>query len=621
MLIGYQLLVPPMSASQSTQDWSPPRAVPGGRAGEAQAASRLTLFRELKLRDLALDRIRQGLCVFDTQQRLVLFNRRYAEMYDLKPSQLRLGMTLRDVLDLRYDAGTGPNMTAEEYALWRDRIGIADQTVDSEVTLRNGRVHAIHHEPTMGGGWVATFDDVTERRQEEARIRHMALHDELTGLPNRAQFTGKLESALARLRGENRLHDYRPPLPDGDCLVAVLIFDLDHFKDVNDTLGHAAGNALLKLVGERIGRCLGPHDMLARICGDEFAVLLDEGVATAQQAADVAGRIIDAAALPYELDGHETVIGTSIGIALCSREDGIVDPALLLSQAYIALHEVKTTGRGAACFFQPTMHAALHRRKEMERDLRRALAEGGLEVHFQPFTAIGSRRIMGAEALARWSHPVHGTVPPSEFIPLAESAGLICELGAWVLRTACAQAAQWDGLCLAVNLSPEQVRRPGIVEQVASVLRETGLSPSRLELEITEGCLLHETPQTLATLNRLRALGVSIALDDFGTGFSSLSYLRRYPFTKLKVDRSFVASMAGDAATAAIVQAVVTLGRSLSMRVIAEGVETEAQFAMLGTMDCDEAQGYLLGRPCRSTEFNRLVARQRGERDDAAQPA
>ena len=401
----------------------------------------------------------------------------------------------------------------------------------------------------------------------------------------------------------------------------MLIFDLDHFKDVNDTLGHGAGNALLKLVAERIGPSLRPQDTLARICGDEFAVLLDEGVGTAQEVADVARRMTDAAACPYELDGHETVIGISTGITLCSREDGTVDSAALLSQAYIALHEVKTTSRGAYCFFQPTMLASLHRRKQMERDLRHALANNGLEVHFQPITAIDSRHIIGAEALARWFHPVHGAVPPSEFIPLAESAGLIGELGAWVLRTACKEAAQWDGLCLAVNLSPEQVRRPGLVEQVAGVLRETGLPPSRLELEITEGCLLHETPQTLTTLTRLRNLGVSIALDDFGTGFSSLSYLRRYPFTKLKVDRSFVASMAGDAATAAIVQAVVTLGRSLSMRVIAEGVETEAQFTMLGTMDCDEAQGYLLGRPCPGTEFSRLIASQRGARDDAAQPA
>ena len=618
MLSGHQLVVPVMSSPQSALDRLPPHAVPGGRTASARSANLLTLFRELKLRDLALDRIWQGLCVFNEQQRLVLFNRRYAEMYDIQPSQLRLGMTLRDVVDLRYAAGTGPCMPPEEYALWRDRVSVADRVVDTEVTLRDGRIHAIHHEPTMGGGWVATFDDVTDRRQAEAQVRRMAMFDELTGLPNRASFNARLEQTLPRLRGESRLDDHRPPLPEGNWLAAVLILDLDNFKDVNDTLGHVAGDALLQQVAQRIAGCLRPGDMLARLGGDEFAVLLEEGMETPQQVAEVARRVINAASVPYELDGHETVIGLTGGVTLCSREDGITDPARLVSQADIALDQAKSKGRGTCCFFQPEMHAALHRRKDMERDLRRALAEGGLEVYFQPITAIGSRHIVGAEALARWFNPVHGVVPPSEFIPLAESAGLIGELGAWVLRTACAQAAQWDGLCLAVNLSPEQVRRPGIVEQVATILRDTGLPPSRLELEITEGCLLHETPQTLATLSRLRALGVSIALDDFGTGFSSLSYLRRYPFTKLKVDRSFVASMAGDAATAAIVQAVVTLGRSLSMRVIAEGVETEAQFIMLGTMDCDEAQGYLLGRPCRGDEFDRLIARQRGERHDAA---
>ncbi len=606
-----------MSTSQPSLDWSPPRAVPGGRTAEARDANRLTLFHELKLRDLALDRIRQGLCVYDAEQRLMLFNRRYAEMYDIDPGQLRLGMALREVVDMRYAAGTGPDMSEAEYKGWRERINLANRVTDTEVTLRNGRVHAIHHEPTIDGGYVATFDDVTERRRAEAHIRHMALHDELTGLPNRTSFTLALDHALARLRGESRPVDHRPALPDGNWLAAVLIVDPDHFKDVNDTLGHTAGDVLLQRVAERISQCLRPGDMLARIGSDEFAVLLEQ-VATAEQAADIARRIVAAASVSYELDGQEAVVGVSVGITLCSREDDIADPALLLGQADIALYEAKTKKRGTACLFLPVMRAALHRRKEMERDLRRALADGGLEVHFQPITEIGSRRIVGAEALARWSHPAHGMVPPSEFIPLAERAGLICELGAWVLRTACTEAAGWDGLCLAVNLSPEQVRRPGIVEQVAATLRDTGLPPSRLELEITEGSLLHETPQTLLTLTRLRALGVSIALDDFGTGFSSLSYLRRYPFTKLKVDRSFVGSMAADAATHAIVQAVVTLGRSLSMRVIAEGVETEAQYKMLSTMDCDEAQGYLLGRPCPAREFNRLIDRQREEEGAAA---
>jgi len=602
----------PLSTPLPTLRWPRPHAAPRVGHGRAPDAARpLTLFRQVELRDLALDRIRQGLCVFDEQQRLLLFNRRYAELYDLDPSQLWIGMTLRDVVDLRYAAGTGPGMPPEEYALWRDRIGTADQVVNTEVTLRNGHVHAIHHEPTLGSGWVATFDDVTERHQAEAQIRHMAHHDALTGLPNRARFTERLESTLARLRGESRLEDHRPVLASGDGLVAVLFLDLDHFKDVNDTLGHAAGDGLLRMVAERIGHCLRPQDTLARFGGDEFAVLLDEQVTTAQQVAEVAYRVIEAASAPYDLDGHEAVVGVSVGITLCACGDDAAQPALLLSQADMALYQAKTNKRGTYCFFQPGMHVALRRRKEMERDLRRALAEGGLEVHFQPMVAIGSRRIIGAEALARWSHPEHGMVPPSEFIPLAESAGLIGELGAWVLRTACARAAHWVGLCVAVNLSPEQVRRPGLVELVTAILAETGLPASRLELEITEGSLLQETAPVLVTLARLRALGVSIALDDFGTGFSSLSYLRRYPFTKLKVDRSFVCAMATDTGTAAIVQAVITLGRSLAMCVIAEGVETEAQLDMLRAMGCDEVQGFLLGHPCSGASFEQMAALER----------
>ncbi len=565
------------------------------------------LLSPMDLRDLALDRIRHGLCVFDGQQRLLLFNRHYAEMYGLDPSQLWIGMTLRDVVELRYAAGTGPRMPPEEYAAWRDRIGVASQVVNTEVTLHDGRVHAIHHEPTRGGGWVATFEDITERRRAEAHIRHMAHHDALTGLPNRALFTERLERTLAHLRWEHRLEDHRAAPTVGPWLIAVLFLDLDHFKDVNDTLGHAAGDTLLQLVAARVGHCLRGEDTLARLGGDEFAVLLDNGATSAEQAVEVAQRIMSAVSAPYALDGHEALVSISIGITLCARDDEErADPALLLQQADMALYQAKAKGRGICCFFQAVMHAGLHRRKDMERDLRRALAKRGLEVHFQPLVALASQRIVGAEALVRWRHPEHGMVPPAEFVPLAEAAGLIGELGAWVLRTACARAARWDGLCLAVNLSPEQVRQPDLVELVTAVLAETGLPPARLELEITEGILLHDTAATLATLGRLRALGIGIALDDFGTGYSSLSYLCRFPFNKLKVDRSFVTNMADDTAAAAVVQAVVTLGRGLGMRVIAEGIETEAQLDLLRAMGCDEGQGYLLGRPCPAEVFEHL---------------
>jgi len=312
-----------------------------------------SLRRQVELCHLALDRIRQGLCVFDAQQRLLLFNRQYAEMYDLDPGQLWIGMTLRDVVDLRYAAGTGPGMAPQEYAAWRDRIGVANQIVNTEVTLPDGRVHTIHHEPTAGGGWVATFEDITERRRAEAHVRHMAHHDVLTGLPNRALFIERLEQTLARMRGEDRLQDYRAAPAAEAGLVAVLFLDLDHFKHVNDTLGHAAGDALLRLVAERIGHCLRGEDTLARLGGDEFAVLLGEDLTTAEQAAEVAQRIISAVSMPYVLDGQEARVGVSIGITLCGRDNGKgANPELLLRQADMALYQAKVTGRGTCCLFK-----------------------------------------------------------------------------------------------------------------------------------------------------------------------------------------------------------------------------------------------------------------------------
>ena len=308
---------------------------------------------EVALRDLALDRIRQGLCVFDHQQRLRLFNRQYAEMYDLDPSRLWIGMTLRDVVDLRYAAGTGPGMAPAEYAAWRNRIGLANQVVNTEVTLRDGRVHAIHHEPTQDGGWVATFEDITARRRAEADIRHMAHHDALTGLPNRARFIEHLQQTLARLQGKGSLEDHRAARVPGNWVLAVLFFDLDRFKGVNDTLGHATGDKLLQLVAERASRCLRGDDMLARLGGDEFAMLLDETVTSGQEAAEVAQRVIGAVSAPYVLDGHEAVIGASVGIALCTRDDeDDATATTLLRQADVALYQAKTAGRGGHCFFE-----------------------------------------------------------------------------------------------------------------------------------------------------------------------------------------------------------------------------------------------------------------------------
>lgn len=567
------------------------------------------LRQEIALRDLAIDRIPQGLSVFNGKQRLQLFNHRYAEMYGIDPDHLWLGMTLQRVVELRYAAGTGPLMKPEEYTSWRERIANCGRGTDTEVTLRNGRKHLVHHEPLAGGGWVTTHEDVTERRRTEARVRHMALHDGLTDLPNRHAFVEQLDARLARLRGESRVEDHRPAVVTEGELVAVLFVDLDHFKDVNDTLGHVAGDMLLQLVAARIAGCLRAEDVLARLGGDEFAILL-EGLADGEAASEIAQRIIEVVSAPFAVDGREVQVGASVGISLGRNNDADMLPAAVLRQADMALHRAKAEGRGTFSFFQSGMSADLERRKTLEWDLRRAVVEETLEVYFQPLVALAEQRIVGAEALVRWRHPEHGMVPPSEFIPLAEQAGLIGELGAWVLRTACARVLRWGELRLAVNLSPEQVRQAGLIEMVAATLAETGLPAGRLELEITEGVLLHDTAATLSTLSRLRQLGVGVSLDDFGTGFSSLSYLRRFPFSKLKIDRSFVIDMVGDAGAAAIVQAVTTLGRSLSMRVVAEGIETEEQLAILRGMGCDEVQGYLLGKPMPADAFGAMLAQK-----------
>jgi diguanylate cyclase (GGDEF)-like protein len=555
-----------------------------GRADDPQA--------QVRLRDRALDKLRQGLCVFDGQRRLLLFNRRYAEMYHLRSEDLWIGMTLEQVADLRYAAGTGPDIPKDSYLAWRNRIQLADRVTETVVTLRNGDVHEIHHEPTPDGGWVATFDDITERRRVEQRIQHMAHHDALTGLPNRVLFAERLAGMVEQL-GRT---------PD---VVAVLCLDLDQFKEVNDTLGHPAGDALLRQVAGRLQGEVRPADTLSRLGGDEFAVILN-GLRDPGDAAAFADRVIRALSMPFQLGAQVVTIGVSVGIALydgaaIAAGETRPDPDQVLRCADMALYCAKAEGRNSFRYFHPSMNARLQRQRSMEQDLRRALADGQLLLYYQPQVDLATRRVTGAEALLRWLHPEQGMIPPCEFIPLCEETGLIVPVGEWVLRTACAQGARWNsegqGKRLAVNLSPVQVQQPGLVTLVAEVLRDTGLPPNLLELEITEGTLLRDTEQTLQTLGGIRALGVGIVLDDFGTGYSSLSYLRRFPFGKLKIDRGFVAHVMDDPGAASIVRAVAMLGRSLGMLVTAEGIETAEQITRLKALGCDEGQGYFLGRP------------------------
>ena len=565
-----------------------------GRADDLQA--------QVRLRDRALDKLRQGLCVFDGQRRLLLFNRRYAEMYDLRPEDLWIGMTLEQVADLRYAAGTGPDMPKTEFLAWRNLIQVSGRITETVVTLRNGDMHEIHDEPTADGGWVATFDDITERRRVERRIQHMAHHDALTGLSNRVLFTDRLAAMVEGLGGKAEV-------------VAVLCLDLDRFKEVNDTLGHPAGDDLLRHVAARLQEQVRPIDTLSRLGGDEFAIILNS-LRHSGEAASFADRVIRAMSAPFQLAAQAVTIGVSIGINLCdgtavAAGEARPDPDGVLRCADVALYCAKAEGRNSYRFFQPSMNTRLHRRHSMEHDLRRALAEGQFLLQFQPQFDLGTGGMTGAEALLRWHHPDQGMIPPSEFIPLCEETGLIVPVGEWALRAACEQAARWPGMRLAVNLSPVQVRRPGLVPLVADVLRDTGMVAGLLELEITEGTLLHDTEHTLKTLGSIRNLGVGIVLDDFGTGYSSLGYLRRFPFDKLKIDQGFVAHVVEDAGAAAIVRAVATLGRSLGMRVTAEGIETAAQLAHLEELGCDEGQGYFLGRPLAGACLASLIAAHR----------
>jgi diguanylate cyclase (GGDEF)-like protein/PAS domain S-box-containing protein len=456
---------------------------------------------------------------------------------------------------------------------------------------------------------VAAIRDITERKAAEAQIRFMANHDALTRLPNRVLFRDRLEQALARARR------------DGDE-VAVLCLDLDRFKEVNDMRGHAAGDALLKQVAARLTAVVRESDTLARLGGDEFAIV-QTGLPQPQHAAGFAERLVRAVAEPFEYEGEAMVIGLSIGIALFPADGG--DAEALLKNADTALYRAKTDGRGVYRMFEPEMDAKLQVRRMLEYDLRQALAQHQLEVHYQPQAELSARQITGFEALVRWRHPRRGMIAPEAFIPLAEETGLIVPLGEWVLHTACAAAARWPAdLRVGVNLSPVQFTRCDLPKLIGEALRTHRLAPERLELEITEGVLIKDVEQALATLRQLKALGVRIAMDDFGTGYSSLSYLQRFPFDKIKIDRSFIEAMQDTTESVAIVRAVTGLGKGLKIPVIAEGVETVEQMDLLRREHCNEIQGYLIGEPIAldsDTDIVAAVAAAQALLDAAVAPA
>jgi diguanylate cyclase (GGDEF)-like protein len=423
---------------------------------------------------------------------------------------------------------------------------------------------------------------IRERWLAEDQIRFLALHDSLTGLPNRLQLRQHLERAVSRAKRHGQL-------------IAVLCLDLDRFKTVNDTLGHPTGDALLEEVAARLKENVREVDLVGRLGGDEFAVVAEE-LESPDDAVRVARRLCTALAEGYHVNGHDVATSASIGIALGSVQGNSVDT--LLKDADLALYRAKQDGRNTFRFFEPAMDAALQKRRRRENDLRKALHRNELHLDYQPQFDLGSGRLTGYEALVRWLHPTEGDIPPTTFIPIAEETGLIAPLGEWILRTACAYAMSWEPeTTLAVNLSPVQFKTQDVEGLVKQVLAETGLDPSRLELEITEAILLQNTDAVMETLNRLGQLGVSIAMDDFGTGYSSLSYLTRFPVKKIKIDRSFIDTLGVSPQTSAIVSSIVGLGQSLHVTITAEGVETEGQAAMLKQWGCNQVQGSYSGKP------------------------
>ena len=546
--------------------------------------------------DAALDNMSQGLCLYDADNRLKVVNRRFFEIFGLSPDGVSPGLTFREILELSVMAGNHVGKSAPELIAEQEEfIGQRAQGTQFQ-ELSHGRVVAMAHQPTVDGGWVATYEDVTERRHAEARIVFMARHDALTNLPNRVLFAERIEQALAQM---GRGHGF-----------AVLCLDLDHFKQVNDTLGHPVGDQLLCAVAERLQACAREIDTVARLGGDEFAIV-QRDVKHAEDAAILARRIVEVVSAPYQLEGQCVTIGVSIGIAVAPADGALCER--LLKNADLALYRAKAEQRGVWRFFEAEMDARLQARRRLEVELREALAKDELRLLYQPVYDLERERICGFEALLRWQHPTRGLVSPAEFIPIAEEIGLIVSFGEWVLYQACAEASKWpEHVKLAVNVSPAQFTSDRLVRAVIDALAASGMKASRLELEITESVLLANSGTTFNILHSLRDLGARISMDDFGTGYSSLSYLRSFPVDKIKIDQSFIRGLAATDGSDMIVRALIGLGRSLGMLTTAEGVETAEQLSQLRMEKCNEVQGYLFSPPVDPSEIPQLLERWNG---------
>jgi diguanylate cyclase (GGDEF)-like protein len=547
--------------------------------------------------DTALNNMPHGLSMFRADGRLVVMNNRFREMLSLPDDIIGRKPGASDIVDAcvaggAISAASGRLILAEiEHTQTRDMI-----TTDPD--LLRDRSLSWTFQPMEDGGAVVLLEDVTERCRAEARISHLARYDELTELPNRVSFRDEIERLLA--------------LPQERGFISALLFiDLDQFKQVNDTLGHPCGDQLLCAVAERLRRMLRPEDFVARFGGDEF-VVFQRDIRSNDEAANLARRIVDQLSERYKIDNHLVEIGASVGIAIATPGSSA---DTLMKNADMALYRAKADGRGTFCFFRDELAQTVEARRILELDLRKALLSEEFELFYQPLINLKSGKISTCEALLRWNHPVRGTVSPVDIIPVAEDMGLIIDLGRWILRKACTECMKWpEGVCVAVNFSPQQFHQRDVLSEVRYALEVSGLPADRLEIEITESSLLHNTQLTHDVLSQLQGLGVRISLDDFGTGYSSLSYLHNFPLQKVKIDRSFLEGIDSDRPLT-LLRGVARLSADLGMQVVVEGIETNEQLELIssdGTVT--EAQGYLFSRPVPAAQMRHLLNASHGRR-------